>query len=75
MIATRSPRATPSASRKFANRDDHSASASFAFSVWIINDQYEKACMSLDADRLRRTFDDGWLFRLLYPAGLLIPWV
>lgn len=45
----------------------------FAFSVWIINDQYEKAFMSLDADRLRRTFDDAWLFRLLYPAGLLIP--
>lgn len=44
-----------------------------AFSVWIINDQYEKAFMSLDADRLRRTFDDYWLFRLLYPLGLLIP--
>lgn len=44
-----------------------------AFSVWIINDQYEKAFMSLDADRLRRTFDDYWLFRLMYPAGLLIP--
>jgi hypothetical protein len=45
----------------------------FAFSVWIINDQYEKAFMSLDADRLRRTFDDYWLFRILYPAGLFIP--
>ena len=45
----------------------------FAFSVWIINDQYEKAFMSLDADRLRRTFDDLWLFRILYPAGLLVP--
>ena len=45
----------------------------FAFSVWIINDQYEKAFMSLDADRLRRTFDDYWLFRILYPVGLLIP--
>jgi hypothetical protein len=45
----------------------------FAFSVWIINDQYEKAFMSLDADRTRRTFHDRWLFRLLYPAGLLIP--
>lgn len=45
----------------------------FAFSVWIINDQYEKAFMSLDADRLRRTFDDYWFFRVLYPAGLLIP--
>jgi hypothetical protein len=45
----------------------------FAFSAWIINDQYEKAFMSLDADRTRRTFHDGWIFRLLYPAGLLIP--
>lgn len=46
----------------------------FAFSVWIINDQYEKAFLSLDADRLRRTFDDRWLFRIAYPAGLLVPW-
>src|ERR1041385_6389180 len=36
----------------------------FAFSVWIINDQYEKAWCSMDADRLRRTFDDYWLFRI-----------
>ncbi|HZN02652.1 MAG TPA: hypothetical protein VFD06_03590 [Candidatus Polarisedimenticolia bacterium] len=46
----------------------------FAFSVWIINDQYEKAFLSLDADRVRRTFDDRWLFRIAYPAGLLVPW-
>ncbi len=46
-----------------------------AFSAWIINDQIEKAWMSLDADRLRRTFDDRWLFRVLYPAGLLTPLV
>lgn len=45
----------------------------FAFSVWIINDQYEKAFMSHDADRTRRTFHDRWIFRFLYPAGLLIP--
>ena len=45
----------------------------FVFSVWIINDQYEKAFLSLDADRTRRTFHDLWLFRVLYPAGLLIP--
>lgn len=45
----------------------------FAFSVWIINDQYEKAWMSLDTDRTRRTLHDRWLFRVLYPAGLLIP--
>jgi hypothetical protein len=47
----------------------------FAFSVWIINDQYEKAFRSEDADRLRRTFDDWWIFRVLYPSGLLIPWI
>lgn len=46
----------------------------FAFSVWIINDQIEKAFMSLDADRTRRTFDDLWIPRICYPAGLLIPW-
>jgi hypothetical protein len=45
----------------------------FAFSAWIINDQVEKMFMSLDADRLRRTFHDRWLFRILYPAGLLAP--
>jgi hypothetical protein len=45
----------------------------FAFSAWIINDQYEKAFMSLDADRARRTFHDRWLFRICYPAGLLVP--
>src|SRR5262249_30149422 len=32
----------------------------FAFSVWIINDQYEKLFLSLDADRTRRTFHDLW---------------
>jgi hypothetical protein len=47
----------------------------FAFSAWIINDQYEKAFMSLDADRTRRTFHDRWLFRICYPAGLLVPLV
>ncbi|MGH8678904.1 MAG: hypothetical protein ACREUQ_11185 [Burkholderiales bacterium] len=47
----------------------------FAFSVWIINDQFGKAFMSSDADRLRRTFDDLWLFRVLYPAGLLAPYL
>lgn len=46
----------------------------FVLSAWIINDQIEKAFLSLDADRLRRTFDDAWLFRILYPAGLLVPW-
>jgi hypothetical protein len=51
----------------------HMPGIMFAFSVWIINDQYEKAWMSLDTDRTRRTFHDRWLFRVLYPAGLFIP--
>lgn len=51
----------------------HMPGIMFAFSVWIINDQYERAWMSLDTDRTRRTFHDRWLFRVLYPAGLLIP--
>jgi len=48
--------------------------ATFVLSAWIVNDQVEKAFMSMDADRLRRTFDDNWLLRILYPGGLLIPW-
>jgi hypothetical protein len=51
----------------------HMPGMMFAFSVWIVNDQVEKAFLSLDADRTRRTFHDGWFFRVLYPSGLLIP--
>ena len=47
----------------------------FVYSVWIISDQYGLAFLSQDADRLRRTFDDHWLFRVLYPAGLFVPFV
>lgn len=45
----------------------------FVYSAWIINDQYGLAYLSLDADRLRRTFHDYWIVRVLYPAGLLTP--
>lgn len=45
----------------------------FAYSVWIINDQMVRLFLASDADRLRRTLDDFWLPRLAYPAGLLIP--
>lgn len=45
----------------------------FVFSIWIINDQIGMLWISDDADRLRRTLDDGWLVRLAYPAGLFIP--
>jgi hypothetical protein len=49
--------------------------AMFAFSVWILNDQFEKSFLSLDADRTRRTAHDAWLFRMLYPAFLALPWI
>ena len=45
----------------------------FAYSVWIINDQVVRLFLANDADRLRRTLDDFWLPRLAYPLGLLIP--
>lgn len=47
----------------------------FVYSAWIINDQFGLAFLSMDADRLRRTFDDYWLLRVLYPLGLFWPWV
>lgn len=43
------------------------------YSLWVINDQFGLAYLSLDADRLRRTFHDYWFFRVLYPVGLFIP--
>ena len=45
----------------------------FAYSVWIVNDQVVRLFLANDADRLRRTLDDFWLPRLAYPLGLLIP--
>jgi hypothetical protein len=45
----------------------------FVFSAWVINDQFGLAFLSLDADRLRRTFHDYWIIRLLYPLGLFLP--
>lgn len=47
----------------------------FVYSAWIINDQFGLAYLSLDADRLRRTFDDRWFIRVLYPLGLFAPFV
>jgi hypothetical protein len=32
-----------------------------------------KLFLELDADRLRRTFDDKWFTRVAYPAGLFYP--
>ncbi|MEN9358509.1 MAG: hypothetical protein RL095_44 [Verrucomicrobiota bacterium] len=45
----------------------------FVLSLWIMNDQVALAWRADDADRTRRTLDDAWIFRLLYPAGLFIP--
>ena len=45
----------------------------FAYSVWIVNDQVVRLFLANDADRLRRTLDDFWLPRLAYPLGLTIP--
>jgi len=39
----------------------------FSFSAWIILDQINLAWFSKNADRTRRTFEDFWLFRILYP--------
>ena len=47
----------------------------YVYSVWIINDQYGMAFLSLDADRLRRTFHDHWFVRILYPLGLFVPFL
>ncbi len=46
----------------------------FVYSAWIINDQYGLAFLSMDADRLRRTFHDYWIVRAAYPLGLLAPY-
>lgn len=47
----------------------------FVYSAWIMNDQYGMAFLSKDVDRLRRTFDDYWIIRMLYPIGLFVPFV
>lgn len=45
----------------------------FAFSAWITLDQINLAWFSANADRTRRTFEDFWLFRLLYLGLLFVP--
>lgn len=47
----------------------------FAYSVWIMADQARLAWFKESADRTRRTFEDLWLPRLLYPALLFLPFV
>jgi hypothetical protein len=45
----------------------------FAFSVWIMSDQVRLAWFDGNADRTRRTGEDLWLPRALYPGLLLLP--
>lgn len=45
----------------------------FAYSVWIMADQVRLAWIKGSADRTRRTFEDLWIPRLLYPGFLLLP--
>lgn len=46
--------------------------AIYFFSVWIMHDQIHLIWFHNNADRTRRTFEDGWIFRLCYPALLFI---
>lgn len=46
----------------------------FVFSAWIIQDQICLIWFEENADRTRRTFEDKWLFRLLYPGLLFSPY-
>jgi hypothetical protein len=46
----------------------------FAFSVWIMNDQVRLAWFADNGDRTRRTVEDYWLPRVLYPSLLVLPW-
>lgn len=45
----------------------------FLFSLWIMNDQVRLAWFEGNADRTRRTTEDRWLPRILYPGLLLLP--
>ena len=45
----------------------------FTFSIWIIHDQINLAWFCTNGDRTRRTFEDYWIVRIMYLAGLFIP--
>ena len=45
----------------------------YTFSLWIMHDQMRLAWFSNSGDRTRRTFEDLWLVRILYPGLLLLP--
>ncbi|HBP19925.1 MAG TPA: hypothetical protein DEA08_19305 [Planctomycetes bacterium] len=47
----------------------------FLFSLWIMNDQVRLAWFEGNADRTRRTTEDRWVPRILYPGLLLLPFV
>lgn len=45
----------------------------YVFSVWIICDQINLAYFLGTGDRTRRTFEDFWILRMMYPGFLFIP--
>lgn len=45
----------------------------YSYSVWIMHDQVKLAWYKNNADRTRRFFEDYFVFRIGYPAFLLIP--
>lgn len=47
----------------------------FAYSLWIMHDQVRLSWLQGNADRTRRTSEDGWLPRICYPGFLVLPWL
>ncbi|MBP9752301.1 MAG: hypothetical protein KBD31_00610 [Proteobacteria bacterium] len=47
----------------------------FAFSAWIICDQINLAYFVGTGDRTRRTFEDFWILRVMYPGFLFLPFI
>lgn len=45
----------------------------YMYSVWIMHDQIRLAWFKNNADRTRRLFEDGWIPRIRYPMGLIVP--
>ncbi|CAO4839726.1 MAG: hypothetical protein CNLJKLNK_00868 [Holosporales bacterium] len=47
----------------------------FTFSAWIVCDQINLAYFVSTGDRTRRTFEDFWILRLMYPGFLFLPFI
>lgn len=45
----------------------------YCYSLWIMHDQVRLAWFKNNADRSRRLFEDGFIFRIGYPLFLLLP--